>query len=153
MRRWDNDERGHGAGDARAFLRPVQRLEDAMAAPDWVAEEPDAHLLPHIMANAGEGSPLRVAAVRVEDTTLVVELTWRERHGDWAQLVSDVYALIGSFAEHSTHVRQVVGGGRVEFAVTTGMLDGDGVFAAHGHTARLLVSGPRVAELLARTQG
>jgi hypothetical protein len=150
MRRWDNDERGRGIGDARAFLRPVERLEDAMAAPDWVAEAPDAHLLPHIMANAGEDSSLRVADARIEDTTLVVELTWRERHGDWRQLVADVYALIGSFAEHSTHVRQTQGGGRVEFQVTTGMLDGDGVFTAHGHTVRLLVSGPRVAELLAR---
>ena len=152
MRRWDNDERGRGIGDARAFLRAVERLEDAVAAPDWVAEQPDAHLLPHIMANAGEDSPLRVADARVEGTTLVVELTWRDRHGDWRKLVTDVYALIGSFAEHSAHVRQVEGGGRIEFAVTTGMLDGDGVFAAHGHTVRLLVSGPRVSELIARKQ-
>ena len=49
-KRWDTDERGTGAGHARDAAPAVQRLVDAMQQDGWVAEEPEAHLLPHITA-------------------------------------------------------------------------------------------------------
>ncbi len=47
-RRWDTDTIGHGVADGTAFAPGVQRLLDALQRPDWVAEDPDAHLLPHL---------------------------------------------------------------------------------------------------------
>jgi hypothetical protein len=43
---------------------------------------------------------------------------------------------VGSFAEASTHVveRGRAGGRQVTLLVTTGLLEGDGHFAPHGHT-------------------
>lgn len=46
MRRWDNDERLTGIADASAMEPQVSALLDAMARDGWVAEEPEAHLLP-----------------------------------------------------------------------------------------------------------
>jgi hypothetical protein len=57
-RRWDTDTTGHGAGSAAQQVDAVEALIDAMRLPDWVAEEPEHHLLPHIeRACAREGSP------------------------------------------------------------------------------------------------
>ena len=51
------------------------------------------------------------------------------------------FALIASFAEASTHVveRSPYVGRDVDLFVTTGMLEGDGSFAPHGHTVRIRV--------------
>ena len=82
-RRWDIDEIGHGIASGRAFTPDVQRLEAALELPDWIAEQPEAHLLPHIR---------------------------QRRIGD-------------SF----------------EYDIATGVLEGDSVFAPHGHLVRLRV--------------
>jgi hypothetical protein len=66
-RRWDGDERGHGVTDGAALAPGVQRLLTATTQPDWVAEDPDAHLLPHLRRACGQpGSPwtLRSAELR-----------------------------------------------------------------------------------------
>jgi hypothetical protein len=46
--RWDIDERGRGVADASQFAQGAGELVDAMREPNWVAEEPEAHLLPHL---------------------------------------------------------------------------------------------------------
>src|SRR5262245_47604248 len=46
--RWDGDERGRGVASADGEVVELERLRAAMALPDWVAEEPDLHLLPHV---------------------------------------------------------------------------------------------------------
>jgi uncharacterized transporter YbjL len=52
-----------------------------------------------------------------------------------AELRAITLALVGSIAESSTHVRQLVDG---EFEVVTGMLSGDSpAFAPHGHLLRI----------------
>ena len=51
------------------------------------------------------------------------------------------FAILGTFAESSTHVVEASPdiGREVVFGATTGVLDGDGPFAPHGHTARIRV--------------
>jgi len=97
-RRWDTDERGRGVASAGAYLAHADALRGAMAEPDWVAEDPDQHLLPHVrrfcealLAKALEGDVAAMNAVmdRVEgkvpqqiqgdpDNPLVIERVMRE---------------------------------------------------------------------------
>ena len=51
-RRWDDDERGHGVADARQLVAGARELITAFGAHDWVAEEPELHLKPHVDACA-----------------------------------------------------------------------------------------------------
>ena len=77
MRRWDDDERGHGIADARRLAPGARELVDAMEQPDWVAEQPEAHLLPHVVRYCGEpGSPLRLEEATVTDGLLELTLRW-----------------------------------------------------------------------------
>jgi hypothetical protein len=55
--RWDGDVTGGGVGDAGAFADGADELVDSMRLADWVAEEPELHLLPHLRA-ACENLPL-----------------------------------------------------------------------------------------------
>ena len=57
-RRWDTDEREHGVADARQFAAGARDLLDAMTTPEWVAEDPEAHLVPNLR-HACEGSSRR----------------------------------------------------------------------------------------------
>jgi hypothetical protein len=60
--RWDIDERGHGVGDARRLLPEARALLERMETPDWVTEDADAHLLPHIRRMcASDDVPLELA--------------------------------------------------------------------------------------------
>ena len=49
-RRWDDDERGHGVADARQLVTGARELVVAFDAPNWVAEDPELHLKPHVDA-------------------------------------------------------------------------------------------------------
>jgi hypothetical protein len=133
-RRWDIDERGHGIADARQFADGARELVAAMETTDWVAEEPEAHLLPHIRRTC-EGSPLSLVGAEVaEDGVLVVELRWEA--GDESHR-PDVWRVIGSFAESASYLHQWSENGTDVFDVVTGMLAGQTAFAPHGHTVRI----------------
>jgi hypothetical protein len=45
-RRWSDDARGRGVAEAGASLPAIKELAELAATPDWVAEEPETHLLP-----------------------------------------------------------------------------------------------------------
>jgi hypothetical protein len=136
-RRWDIDERGHGIADARQFANSARELVAAMETTDWVTEEPEAHLLPHIRRIC-EGSVLSLVTAEVdEDGVLVVELHWEggdESH--WPE----VWRVIGSFAESASYLHQWSENGADVFDVVTGMLAGETHFAPHGHTVRVRVT-------------
>ena len=61
------------------------------------------------------------------------------------QIRAAVFALVGSFAESATYVRQrrtlaaENGDETLLFEIVTGVLD-DGAFAPHGHTVRITVT-------------
>ena len=130
-RRWDTDERGTGVRDASAFAEPVRRLVQTLAVPGWVAEEPEAHLLPHLEGTIAE---LGLELVRWRDVDGVLEVDVdigdRPRRAGRAT----TFALIATIAEASTHVREVEPG---VLEVITGQLAGDGSFATHGHVVRI----------------
>jgi hypothetical protein len=144
-RRWDIDEVGHGVGSGEVFAPDAARLLDALQLPDWVAEDPDAHLLPHIRAACeAPDAPWLLLSAEVVDAVLDVTLHWNRAKHDPGSVRGDALALIGSFAEASTHIRQRWTGQALEYDVATGMLEGDGEFAPHGHLATIRVVGPRV---------
>ena len=61
------------------------------------------------------------------------------RRGGRPEVRAAIFALVGSFAELSTYVRQR-NGGPLAFEVVTGFLEGESVFSPHGHTVRLSVN-------------
>ena len=148
-KRWDTDERGTGAGHARDASPALQRLLDAMQQDWWVAEDPEAHLLPHISAAVDRAPSIwRLETTTDETNRYVVDLEWRRRSGNMRDLVADAYGLVARLAETHTHVTQRKTPTAVEFDITTGMLAGDGPFAAHGHVIVLRIAGPGVEALL-----
>jgi len=139
--RWDTDERGHGVGDAGALLPDVERLVEAMRSADWVAEQPEDHLLPHVRALcAAPDSQLALRAAEQEGDVFTVDLTWSGAEDDGFARRRAVWALLSRIAEPSCHVRERHDGSTWVFDVTTGVLDGDSEFAPHGHTLRVRVS-------------
>ena len=130
--RWEPDARGRGIADAGALAPGVHELAAATALENWVAEEPETHLLPHIR-RACEDLGLELLSAESEDAVFVVRVAWPDRHPAGAR--EDAFRIVGSFAELATSVR-VRDGGR-SFEVVTGMLDGDSQFEPHGHMMRL----------------
>jgi hypothetical protein len=139
--RWDGDTRGRGVGDAAAFADGARELIDAMREPGWVAEGPGEHLLPHLTA-ACEQLPLEVGPTHVvDDGTYEVDLRWTREASGVGEVRAAVYALLGTFAETATYVRQRREDGVLTFEVVTGLL-GDSQFAPHGHALRLRIALP-----------
>jgi hypothetical protein len=137
-RRWDTDERGHGVASAAAAVADLDRLRVAMLEPDWVAEDPDLHLLPHIRRLCEEQS-WNLARADVVDAVLEVEVVVPA--ATVGSPTAAAFAILGTFAEASTHVVEQASevGESIELLATTGMLEGDGAFAPHGHTVRIAV--------------
>ena len=134
--RWDVDERGRGVASAAAYLDHADALRGAMTEPDWVAEDPDHHLLPHIRRFCASSDVLGLDGWSIEDGVLVLDLS-TTGEASWGQRRKAVHELIGTFAEAATLVRELAQDH--DFVVVTGMLEGDSVFAPHGHTVLLRV--------------
>jgi hypothetical protein len=134
--RWDTDDRGRGIASAVAYLDHADALRGAMTAPDWVAEEPDHHLLPHVRRFCQRSDVLSLVGWSIEDGVLVLDLA-AAGAANWGQRREAVHALVGTFAEAATLVRELTPDH--DFVVVTGMLEGDGAFAPHGHTVLLRV--------------
>ena len=134
-RRWDIDEVGHGVADGSRVLPELDRLRAALALPDWIAEQPEAHLLPHLLA-AAERLGLTVTATSLEPDLLTVELAWPAESPQHVRAAA--FTMLASVAEAATSVRQRQVGDETAFEIATGMLDGDSEFAAHGHLLRLV---------------
>ena len=140
--RWDPDERGIGAGDARAHLGGLDALRDAAGQDGWVAEEPEAHLLPHIRRHVDEDAVWEITRTETEsDGTFVVELRWNgPEDAGRAQIRVAAYALIGTVAESTTAIIEADDPDGQTFEVVTGMLPDQTAFASHGHTLRLQIA-------------
>lgn len=123
----------------------ADELIEAMRRPNWVAEEPELHLLPHL-EQACESLPLRIfEAQTTDDGSYEVRLGWTG--GDEAgagAIRAAIFALLGGIAEPATYVRQRRtgasngSGAELTFEVVTGIID-EPPFKPHGHTLRLIV--------------
>ncbi len=139
--RWDPDDRGSGVADASAHLARLDALRAAAAENDWVAEEPEVHLLPHIVRHLADGAPFRLQTATTDpDGTFVVAVRWTGPDDAGRGIVrTAAYALIGVVAESTTAITQSGDDERLVFEVVTGMLADQTSFASHGHTLRLLI--------------
>jgi hypothetical protein len=132
--RWEGDWRETGLRSGGGETAPIEQLVEDMRRDGWVAEDPIGFLGPTIRTwlDADGASMWRLREWSVDAGRLILDVAWL-RAGRMRDLRADVFALIGAFAEGSTHVRQLGGDDAesVEFHVTTGEPDGE--FAAHGH--------------------
>jgi hypothetical protein len=146
--RWEGDNRGRGIANAGQFVRGASELIAAFSEPDWVAEEPEAHLRPHVDEWCRQDGRLALTNAYADEASVyVLELEW---HGDSAgvgQVRAAVFSLIGSFAEAATYVRQRPverdGGGPavgLRFEIGTGELAPDTRFIPHGHAVVINVT-------------
>jgi hypothetical protein len=143
-RRWDDDERGHGVADARQLVTGARELVAAFDAPDWVAEDPELHLKPHVDAWLQADGRLGLTRASTDDRgAFILDLDWLGGPAGPGEVRAAVYALVGQFAESATYVRQRrdMNDGAVpklRFEVGTGELEGG--FASHGHTILITVT-------------
>ena len=143
-RRWDGDERGDGVADASRFADGADELIAAMRRPNWVAEQPELHLLPHL-EQACESLPLRLVDTRITaDGSYEVELDWAGEEAGVGAIRASIFGLLGAIAEPASYIRQrrtETSDGSAEqltFEVVTGIVD-DTPFKPHGHVLRLNV--------------
>lgn len=112
-----------------------------MRRPNWVAEEPETHLLPHL-EHACESLPFRILDARTSaDGVYDVQLGWTGDGGGVGVIRAAMFALLGSVAEPSSYIRQRRTDGVLTFDVVTGIVD-ETPFEPHGHTLRLSVAAP-----------
>ena len=139
--RWDPDERGIGVADARGHLARLDSLRAAADEDGWVAEEPEVHLLPHIIRHLADGAPLTLQGATTDpDGTFVVTVGWAGPNDAGSGTVrTAAYALIGVIAESTTAITQTDDDQQQVFEVVTGMrgLDvptrmGSGVWTGFG---------------------
>jgi hypothetical protein len=136
--RWEADERGDGIADAAQFADDADELVAAMRRPNWVAEEPELHLLPHL-ERACESLPLELLdAFTADDGSYEVRLRWTGDEPSVGGTRAAIFSLLGGIAEIATYVRQRRTGETLTFEVVTGFVD-ETPFKPHGHTLRLVV--------------
>jgi hypothetical protein len=147
--RWEGDDRGVGVADAGQLVPGVSELVAAFGEPGWVAESPELHLRPHVDAWCAQDGRLAVRDARADVSgAYVLDLVWRADSAGVGQARAAVFALIGSFAEAATYVRQrrVTGDDGttdLRFEVGTGEIGPDSAFHPHGHTVVITVTGVR----------
>src|SRR5215471_5212844 len=104
--RWDGDERGDGVAGAREFVEGAEELLAAMQRPNWVAEQPELHLLPHL-EQACESLPLQILDARSsEDGSYEVQLRCTEDQAGVGLIRASIFTLLGEIAEPSSYIRQ-----------------------------------------------
>jgi hypothetical protein len=146
--RWEGDEIGTGVGDAGDFAPYVRSLLHEMTMADWVTEDPQVHLLPHIEAALqAPGAMFRIVDDVVLSAVYAITLAWQRDDGTFDDLRRDVFTLVGAVAELATHVQQRVRSDRIEFDVVTGTLEGQSRFRTHGHMLRFKVVGKGAQKL------
>jgi len=143
--RWDIDERRIGVGHARAFQPTVDDLARFVDEDGWVAEEPEAHLLPHLERAAADTKRLKIVATSTDDAgRFLVDFAWTgSGDPDPREVRIAMYGLVGTIAEEITTIREPDRVRGAELEMLTGMSGtGASPFATHGHTLRLRIVEP-----------
>lgn len=139
-RRWDNDQRGRGVAAAGHSLPDIEQLAELAGTSDWVAEDPEAHLLPGIRDRVA------IAGLTLDSFEVQANGAFRVRLGSATKLSrreirQSVWGILGGVVELSTLVRERASHEGVRFDVVTGIPPG-GHFATHGHTLVIEVAQP-----------
>lgn len=139
-KRWDTDERFTGVADASMFASAIEELAALARRPDWVAEDPETHLAPHL--RGADVAGLRLLDYRT-DASGVLQVTAECSPGDSRRdMRRRAWALLGTIAEPAASVREHRDGSAAVFEVVTGIPEGASQFASHGHTLRLTLLPP-----------
>jgi hypothetical protein len=144
-RRWDGDAQGVGIGDAVQLVHGASELIRAFSEPAWVAEQPDAHLKPHVEDWCQHDRRLELRDAHTDDLkAYVLDLEWKGASPSVGEVRAAVFSLIGSFAESATYVRQrripSDGSLKLQFEVGTGELAPETRFEPHGHVVVINVA-------------
>ena len=139
-KRWEDDKRGSGVADAKSSLPAIEELAGLAGADGWVAEEPEAHLMP------GLRERIAISGLRLEEADVQADGALRVRLSSAArqsprEIRQSVWAVIGGAAELTSLVRETAVDGTIKFEVVTGIPPG-GRFSTHGHTLLLEVVQP-----------
>jgi len=122
-------------------LPAIRELATLAEMPDWVAEEPEKHLMPGLRERI-EISGLSLDAVAVEsDGALHIALSSTTQLSR-REIRQSVWSILGGAVEMTTYVHETQANGKVTFDVVTGLPPSDGPFATHGHTMRIEVYQP-----------
>ena len=79
-RRWEDDERGHGVSDAVQLLPGARELVAAFSQSNWVAEQPEIRLRPHVEAWGQHDERLALIGDNTDDTdAYILDLEWAAR--------------------------------------------------------------------------
>ena len=140
-KRWDTDDRFVGVADAGVFAASVEELAALARRPGWVAEEPEAHLVPHLRGARVAG--LRLLDCRVGEDGVLDVAAEHSPDDSRRDIRQRAWTLIGTIAEPSANVREHRDADAVVFEIITGVPEGPGQFASHGHTIRLTLLPPR----------
>jgi hypothetical protein len=139
-KRWDTDARGAGVASGGAAVSALDELRKALLAPDWVAEEPELHLLPHLERAATELG-YSITSDLLGPGHLRVRIDGApENAGERRHLA---YLLIASIAESDTAVQERATSGGTEYLVATGLVRDDQPFAPHGHLLTIKLNARR----------
>lgn len=134
-KRWDTDERFVGVADASGFAAGVEELAELTRRPGWVTEEPEVHLVPHLRDANVAG--LQVVDCQTRDDGVLLVSAVYHPDGSRRDIRQLAWALLGTIAEPVASVREHSDGETVVFEVVTGIPEGPGPFASHGHSLRL----------------
>jgi hypothetical protein len=149
-RRWDGDQRGEGIADGAWIAGDVRRFVAALAVENWIAEDPDLHLLPHLQrACAVPGAPWTLQRAEMHDSVYVVFLDWLGNPPRQGQLRADVFALLGTFVETVAYIHQRVLDDAICYDIATGLLAEDTQFRPHGHLVQFRITGAAVDAICA----
>jgi hypothetical protein len=149
QKRWDTDKHGHGVASAGTLVAPIMDLMLAAGEPDWVAEDPDSHLLPHLRrACEDEQSPVHFLDAQFIDGVYIIELEWLASSVSPREVGGAAFRLIGAIAESSTNVVERVDGWVVIYDVVTGMVAGQTRWAPHGHAIQVRIGGDPIRAML-----
>ena len=139
IRRWDDDDRHIGVADASGFAPAIDELARLARRPGWVAEDPGAHLAPHLRQASVPG--LRLLDIHASHDGALHATAEHSPGASRRDIRRQAWTLIGAIAEPAASVHEHADGDLVTFDVVTGIPDG-GPFASHGHTLRLTVQPP-----------
>src|ERR1700761_6605251 len=102
--RWDTDERLLGVAHARVFAPAGEDPAALARRPGWVAEEPGAHLEPHLTGAHVPGLDVRGCRCD-EDGLLEVDVDCPPGTSR-REIRRRAWALLGTIAEPAAHVRE-----------------------------------------------
>src|SRR5689334_12999396 len=117
-RRWDTDERQYGIASGAALLPQAQPLVEHLRRDGWIAEQPEAHLLPHLH----EGPAFQITGEHLrEDGVYEVSLDLVS-DAKGVGVLREAIRLLSAVAEPGFFVRQV---DENTIDCATGVFDGD----------------------------